>query len=69
MRRGIANCKLQIANCKLGTGTGIPSADRHSAQSRFQSILPSHKPHGVFHLQSAICNLQFAICNLQFAIP
>jgi hypothetical protein len=63
---GIANCKLQIANCKSGEA-------RWQEQMCLEIKVAVTVPHGdesrPFDIGSSchapFCNLQFAICNLQ----
>jgi hypothetical protein len=60
LRRGaryecIANCKLQIANCKLKELAAIVVSDGVALHTALLPLPPVR--------QFAICNLQFAICN------
>jgi hypothetical protein len=51
--KDIANCKLQIANCKFeGRSPGATSC---------RSRITLRRPHEAFNLQFAICSLQFAM--------
>ena len=61
-----ADCKLQIANCKLQIGSkegGHPN--ENGRQVLFSKYRHAKRATNWSVWQFAICNLQFAICNLQ----